>query len=200
MQYDYMFQEICKASTMKAASALSKFLKTPLKVDIKPIETESVEKIHLPSHLDEHVICLYVPIHGSLIQGGSSLILSQNSAFALCDILLNRHEGDTTKINDLEESALKEIANIILGNFLTPFAQSLLTATMMHSTAIYKNDSSSAVIKQTRSMLSESIKQDSATNIAFAYELAKIKGDINIVFESGTLNSLLKSAMVISNG
>lgn len=200
MQFNYMLQEICKASTMKAAAALSRFLKTPLKIDIKPIEMESIQKITLPHYADKMAVSLFVPIKGSLVKGGSSLLLSQNSALAVCDVLLNRPEGTTTQITETEESALKELANIILGNFLTPFAHSLLTATMMHSPAVYESDLSAAIVKHTRDLLAKSIEHDSAINIAFGYEHAKIKGDINIVFESGKINSLLKEVMVISNG
>lgn len=200
MRSNYMLQEICHASSMRSATALSKMLKTPLKVEVKPVEITSIQKMTLPGGAQNKLVSLYMPINGAIVNGGSSLILSQNSALAMCDVLLNRKAGSTTKLNELEESALKEMANIILGNFLAPFSQSLLTSTMMHNNADFYSDTANSVLNQTRELLSRSIKNDSVLNIAFTYESAKLKGNMNIVFESDTINSLLNTVMVISNG
>ena len=130
----------------------------------------------------------------------SSLFSTQKAALAVCDLLLNRIEGTTKKITEMEESALKELANIVVGNFLTPFAHSLLTDAMMHSPAVYENDSSTEIMKHARALLTQTIGTDSAIKIAFGYEHADIKGDINIVLEADKINSLLQQMMVYSNG
>ena len=158
------------------------------------------EKINLPNYSDKMMVCVFVPIKDKVVKGGSSLLFTQKSAFAICDSLLNRTEGSTNKITEIEESALKELANIILGNFLTPFAHSLLIGTLLHSPAVFENDISPEVIKHTRSLLTKYTDHDTVVNIAFGYEHDNKMGDINIVFNSEKINYFLKALMVIPNG
>lgn len=195
-----MLQEICKASTMKAATALSKFLKIPLKIDIKPVEIKPIDNINLPYDSKDMTISLFVPIKDYVVKGGSPLVLTKKSALAICDVLLNREEGSTKQITEIEESALKELANIVLGNFLTPFAHSLLKGNLMHSPATYEINTANEIIKHIRSLLAQTIGEVPVINIVFSYEHENIKGIINIVFEEETINSLLQQVMVISNG
>lgn len=199
MPFDKILQEICKASIMKAALAMSKCLKTPLKFDIKPVKIESVQKIDLPNHLNESTVGLYVPINSS-IKGGSLLLSTTKSALATCDLMLSREEGSTKEITEVEESALKELANIVLGNFLAPFAHSLLTTSVMHSPATYEHNTSTNITKHIRTILSDTIGENSVVNIAFAYEHINVKGDINIVLDANKINFLLKDVMVLTNG
>lgn len=199
MQFENMLQEICKASTMKAATALSKFLKTPLKIDIKPIKIEHIQNIDLPNHYNESTVGLFVPIESS-IKGGSLLLSSKKSALATCDLMLSRPDGDTNEITEIEESALKELANIVLGNFLAPFAHSLLIASLMHRPATYEYNTSTAIINHIRTKLSNTLGANTALNISFSYEHANVKGDINIVLDENKISSLLKTMMEFSNG
>lgn len=200
MPFNFMLQEICKASTMNAATALSKFLKIPLKIDIKPVEIKSIDNINLPYHSKEMTVSLFVPIKDHVVKGGSPLVLTKNSALAICDLVLNRTQGSTKQITEIEESALKELANIVLGNFLTPFAHSLLQGSLIHSQAAYEINTANEIIKHIRSLLAQTIGKGPVINIVFSYEHENIKGIINIVFEEGQINSLLKQVMVLSNG
>lgn len=199
MQFNHMFDEICRISAMKATSALSKLLKTPLKVDIKPVKVEPINQMKLSSHSNEMTVGMFVPIKGGSIKGGSFILSTQKSAFATCDVLLNREEGGTKEFTDVETSALKEVANIVMGNFLAPFARSLFTATIMHSPAFFENSTSDVIHKHMHSMLEKAIGRNNAVNISFDYEHAKIKGNINISFDSEKINFLLKDIMAISN-
>lgn len=199
MQSNNTLQEICKASTMKAAVAMSKFLKTPLKFDIKPIKIEPIQKINLPNHFNESTVGLFVPID-SFIKGGSSLLSSTKSALATCDLMLSRQEGYTNEITEVEESALKELANIVLGNFLSTFAHSLLTTSLMHSPATYEHSTSTAIVNHIRSELSDKIGDDTALNVAFSYEYSNVKGDINIVLDAKKIHFLLNEIMELTNG
>ena len=88
MQFNNMLQEICHASTMKAAMAMAKILKTPLNFDIKPIKIESIQKIDLPNHFNESMVGLFASIDSS-IKGGSFLVSTTKSALATCDLMLS---------------------------------------------------------------------------------------------------------------
>lgn len=199
MQFDHTLQEICKTSAMKAASAMSKLLKTPLKIDVKPVKVEKVQNMDLPNHMDETTVGLFVPID-SLVKGGSLFLTSKKSALAICDLMLSRRDGYSHEITEVEESALRELANIVLGNFLTPFAHSLLIASLMHRPATYEYDKSSVIIKNSRSKLLTIMGENSVLNITFSYEHDNVKGDIYIVLEERKINTLLRTMMALTNG
>ncbi len=200
MQLHNTLQEICKASTMHTAMAMSKFLNTPIRFDMKPLEIELVQKIDLPNHSDESTVGLLVNIDSNSIKGGSLMISSTKSALAACDLMLSRKEGHTNIITSVEESALKEFANIVLGNFLTFFAHSLFTTSLLHGPARYELDTSNAIAKHTRSMLSNTIGENTAINIAFTYQNTHVNGDINIVLDANKINALLTKMMALTNG
>lgn len=200
MQHKNLLEDICKASTMTAASALSRFLKMPINVDINPVEINSVDKIKLPTYINQNLIGLFAAINGFHIKGGSSLLFKEKSGYFICDVLLNRTKGSTNKLNEVEESALKEMMNVVLGNFLTSFVHSLLSSRLLHSPAIIKNNDSLNVTKYIRSLLSESMGNNSALNISFSYKNDALQGDFNIVFESDKILSTLNQVMVLSNG
>ena len=199
MQFNNALQEICNTSVMKAVAAMSKTLNTTLKFDIKDIKIEPIQKIDLPDHFNESIVGLYVSIDSS-IKGGSVLMSTTKSALATCDLMLSRDEGCTHQITEVEESALKELVNIVLGNFLTSFAHSLFTTSLMHSPAIYEQDTSTAITRHIRSTLSNTIGENRVVNIAFTYEHSNIKGDINIVLGENRINYLLKKMIALTTG
>lgn len=199
MQSNYTFQEICKSSSLKAATAMSKFLKTPLKFDIKPIKIEPIQKIDLPNHSNESKVGVFVPIDSS-IKGASLMSSSTKSALATCDLMLSRIEGCTHEITEVEESALKELANIVLGNFLTSFAHSLLTTSLLHSPATYEHDTATVITKHIRSFLADSIGESAVVNISFAYEHSNVRGDINIFLDANKIDLLFKKMLALTSG
>lgn len=199
MQFNNTLQDICKTSVMKATAAMSKFLNTPIKFDMKPIKIEPIQKVDIPSHFNESTVCLYASINSS-IKGGSMLMSSTKSALATCDLMLSRTEGDTNEITEVEVSALKELTNIVLGNFLTTFAHSLFSKAMIHSPATYEQDMSMVITKHMRSVLSNLIDGNSVLNITFTYEHSNIKGEITIILDEDKINYLLRKMVALTNG
>lgn len=184
---------------MKATMAMSKILNAPFKYKIKPIKIESIQTVGLPEHSNESTVGLYVSID-SAIKGGSILLSTTKSALATCDLMLSRAEGHTHEITEIEKSALKELVNIVLGNFLTSFAHSLFTTSLMHSPATYEYNTSTAIAKHLRSLLSNSIDGNTVVNIAFTYEHSNIKGDINIILDEDKINQHLKKMIALTSG
>ena len=89
MQCNNILQEICKVSTMRAATAMSRFLKIPLKIDIKPLEIEPIQKINLPTYSDKNTVSLYMSIKSGNVSSFSSMLSTQKAAFAVCDLLFS---------------------------------------------------------------------------------------------------------------
>jgi chemotaxis protein CheY-P-specific phosphatase CheC len=189
MQFANMLNEICKVSMIKATTALSRFLQTPLGVDIKPVEIKQLDDINIFNDVTENTVNIFLPITGNLT-GVSFFRYTKQSALSLCDILFHRTDGSTKTFSEPEISALSEVANIVMGNFLTPFAQSLQMESLMHRSAVFDCGSFDTAV--TSKMQKFTDKTDEALlNISFDFQQASIQGYVLIIFDEEKINTML---------
>ncbi len=108
-----------------AATALSKLVGQRIDVSI-PVAS-AVPLAQLPEMLggrEELVTGVYLPLTGDL-EGSVLLVFPQRSARTLVDLLMRREVGTTTTLSEIDQSALKEVGNILSGNCLTALSQFL---------------------------------------------------------------------------
>lgn len=121
-------QEINKAAAANASIALKKLFKRDVVLKIPTARVENVKKLKpvLKPILapEEMTVGIYLPISGE-IKGSALLVISRETAFVLSDILFKRKEGSTRKLTRLDKAALKEVGNIICGQYLTVFSNML---------------------------------------------------------------------------
>ena len=188
MQIDNMLNEICKASTMQAATALSKFLQVPIGLQIEPVESKQISEMSLLADDAEVNVSLYLPINGDLT-GGSYFLYSQNAALSICDVLFHRLEGTTQSFSESEISALSEVANIVIGNFLTSFAHSLQLGTLLHQRATF---SEGLVTNEILQFLNKLREKKLIVKISFGVRHVNNSGHVIILFEEDKIDLILK--------
>ena len=71
---------------------------------------------------DEMAIGIHIPVSGD-IDGGVLMLFPRKYALKLSDILMGREVGTATEISEMEESSLKEVGNILVGNCLTALSR-----------------------------------------------------------------------------
>lgn len=107
------------------ATDLSKFINK--NVDMNIPETKFIP---LKNYADEVggperlVSGIYLQISGDLI-GESMFIFPKKGAFELIDLMMNQKTGTTKILGEMEESAFKEMANILTGSFLNAISKML---------------------------------------------------------------------------
>ncbi len=111
-------QEIGNIGAGNAAGALATMLNTRIDMSVPrsgilPYE----DMLKLAGNEEDIVSCVYFQITGD-IEGNIFFLLSHDSAAKLVEMLLGSGTG-----RDMVESTLKEIGNILTGNFLTSFNQ-----------------------------------------------------------------------------
>jgi chemotaxis protein CheC len=129
MKIPAKLQLINQEAAASASEALSKLTASPVKVEIRRTEIGQPEKIRPKWELEDMVVGVYLPVTGD-VKGGAFLTFSQEVAFALSDLLARRPRGTTRKLTPLDESAIKEVGNILTGSYLTVLANRLQLKTV----------------------------------------------------------------------
>jgi len=117
-------QRINRIAATRASRALKKLFKKDLRLKILTARIENVKKLKPIIDPEEMTVGIYLPISGE-VKGAALLMIPIEAAFALSDIMLKRKPGSTRKLTRLDKAALKEVGNIICGNYFTVFANML---------------------------------------------------------------------------
>lgn len=198
-RFNDVLTEICKVSAMKATTSLSKFLNTPCGVNFKPVEIVSSQAMHLASMTYPQTVSLSSFIKSNVLQGYAFLLLSQTSSLAICDYLFHKSQGDTKKLNELEQSALIELANIVVGNYLMTFVQSLLTGSLLHLPASYQLESADKIQKSIREIVANQFDNKNTIKITFGYQSSHFSGSAVFIFDEERMNNILHQFLLIMN-
>lgn len=102
-----------------AASALSKMVGGA--IDVELILASISPVTGLPKAVGDRetlVTGIYLPITGD-VEGVTLVVFPQKSALLLADLLLKRRPGTAKSLDTMDESAIKEVGNILSGSCLT---------------------------------------------------------------------------------
>ena len=111
-------KEVANIGAGHAATALSQLTERRIMISVPQINISRLEDV--PESLgDPQAVVAAVLMHvlGDLT-GRTLLLLPEENARLLCDLLLKRAPGSTTTFGDLEQSSLKEAGNILGGAYL----------------------------------------------------------------------------------
>ncbi len=115
-------KELTNIGIGQAATALSQMVDE--KVDLKVPQVKLVPVRDIPEELggsEKEVVCLYLSIQGD-IEGSTLFLFSKESAFLLAGLLTGTEDEEKDELNEIEESALKEVGNIFTNVFLNCLA------------------------------------------------------------------------------
>lgn len=196
MQSD-IFKEVCLASTLNATKALSKFLHTPLGIDIKPVSIIKLNDVTKLISPDQITVNISLPINGDL-SGFSYFLYSKQSALAICDTLFERSQGVTNNFSESEISGLLEVANVVIGNFLSTFANALQLNFLMHRAPTFDCSPFNNIFEQIQLKTEDNMKN--AIAVYFNFQHLKIIGTVLIILDEDKINSFIKKISHASNG
>ena len=120
LKIDKRFNELMTFAASEAATALSDLLKKPMKVEVMDVSFASKgiqNEVANLSPSNGGAIIMATTLVG-MVDGVGTFILPTPSALRLCDALLRTQKGDTKHLGEMEQSALLEAGNIVIGCFL----------------------------------------------------------------------------------
>jgi chemotaxis protein CheC len=116
-------KELGNIGAGSAATALSQLLGRDITIDVPSIVMVPVEKMAEMISRDSRIVAaVYLRIYGD-IQARALLIFPQDKVFLLLDMLMRRKLGQTREFGETEQSAIKEIGNIIISAYLNAIAK-----------------------------------------------------------------------------
>jgi chemotaxis protein CheC len=119
------------------------------------------------------------------------LLLSQDSAKMLIKLILGEMQEEDT-FNEMEQSVLMELGNIITGNYVSALSN-LLSISLRLSPPVHVYDFAESIVNQIVFLMSEEVDEVLLLNTEFSVDEAKIDGKILVFTNSLSLNKILDS-------
>lgn len=184
-------QEINEKAALNTSRALSKLTDRRVNVEISKATVKKMEKLSPLIDPEEMVAGIYLPITGGL-KGASLLIFPQETAFTLSDLLMKREPGSTRKLTELDKSALKEVGNILSGNYFT-ILSNILQVKIIENIPRFSFDMFGAIITQIISNFAQEAEKALIIEIEFTFKPVKLKGYFLVLLRLEEINALLGS-------
>lgn len=118
-------KEISNIGGGHAATVLSQLINRKVMVTVPKVHLVSSEDIpRMVDSNDDIVTGVLLKFLGDLT-GRTLLVFPRDQSMILVDMIMGREEGTTTILTDIEQSAIKEVANIVIGSYLTSLSDFL---------------------------------------------------------------------------
>ncbi|UCC47912.1 MAG: chemotaxis protein CheC [Gemmatimonadota bacterium] len=118
-------KEVANIGAGHAATALSQLTNRRIMIDVPQVQICPIEEASSAVGSGSGVVAaVLMHVLGDLT-GRSLLIFQKDCALQLSDMLLNREPGTTKVFAELEQSSLKETANILTGAYLSGLSDML---------------------------------------------------------------------------
>jgi len=190
MNIEDKFQKINKIAAVNTSKALSKLIDRPVSIEMTHAEVKNVEDLSPIISPEEITAGIYLPITGD-IKGAALLIFPKEAAFSLSDLLVKREPGTTRKLSELDKSALKEVGNILSGNYLAVLSNMMKMKIIEHIPS-FSFDMFGAVISQIITEFTQKVEEALVIEIAFIFEPAALKGYFLLLLDFEKLNKILE--------
>lgn len=184
-----ILQDINKQASERVSNAISKLISKEVKVSFVKYEVADAKKIIPLIGSENMVVSIYLPIKVGL-KGSSAVILYQKDALILSDLLMKREPGKTTALAEFDKSALKEVGNIILGNYLAILSNTLKTE-VIEGMPNYSQGMLGAILEQIAGDTAEEFSKALIVEVQFEIQPLILKGYLYILLEADKINELV---------
>ncbi len=184
-------QKINNQAALNASIALSKLVDKPVSLKMSPVEVRNVEGLSPIIGPEEIVAGIYVPVTGE-VKGAAVIIFPKETAFTLSDLLVRREPGITRKLSELDRSALKELGNIISGNYFTVLSN-MLQVKIIGDIPRFSFDMFGAVISQVITEFSQKAEKALVIELKFIFDLTTLSGHFLLMLDRAEIKAILRS-------
>ncbi|WP_094607587.1 CheY-P phosphatase CheC [Sporomusa silvacetica DSM 10669] len=183
-------REIGNVGAGNAATALSQIINN--KIDMTVPEVAILPLGEVPEVVggpDAMVAGVYLRVFG-LAPGSILFLLPRDSAFYLVDMLMGRSQGETQRLNSMDESALMEIGNILAGAYLNALSH-FTKLTLLPSIPALAVDMAGAILSVILSQLGQMGDHALVIETEFTTDNDGVKGHFFLIPDPGSLSTIL---------
>lgn len=184
-------KEVGNIGAGNAAISLSKILNKKIEMDVPEAEfipiTNFAQKFGGP---DRIVMSIYSPILGDL-SGETLFLFSRDCAMGLVDLMMGNQMGHTKIMDELSESAFKEMANIFIGSYLNAISD-MVNLKIMPGVPVVATDMVQAILDSLLMKMSEYADKVLCNKAKISIEGHPVAGDFIFIFDLETMKLLLQ--------
>lgn len=183
-------QELGNIGAAHAATTLSQMLSSPVEMSVPKIKV--VDVAELANHIGGESAALVVfELQGEIPHGGYIIFyISRKSAVYLTNTMLGLTDPDRP-LNEMDESALLEVGNIMASAFLDATAE-LLGFIMLPSPPVLTIDMAHAAMQTLIAQMQEDIDEVMLFSTELFCAEHKIESDIIMMPETSTLKTFVE--------
>jgi chemotaxis protein CheC len=138
-------RELGNIGAAHAATALSQMVHHKIKMTVPKVQIIDPEKLAMRKKFkNKSGIGIYTNLYGKL-KGKILLFFEYSNALRLSEILLGKKNGSITIIKEVEESALKEVGNILAASYLNAVSQ-IIDGVLLPSIPLISIDSLNGIL------------------------------------------------------
>lgn len=186
-------KEISNIGMGNAVTSLAQLLDRKINMDVPlarfiPFE----ETIAMVGGPEELVSCVSLRISGD-VPGVVLFIFDNRSTCSLVDLLMGKEPGATSELDEMGESAVKEIGNVLTGSFIAAICQ-MTQLSMVTTVPMFAFDMLGAIL--TSLMVASGRVEEQVLVIQtklFHEKEADINGHFFLLTEPGSIQRLFKS-------
>ena len=183
-------QELGNIGAAHAATTLSQMLSSPVEMSVPKITV--VDVAELANHIgDESAALVVFELQGEIPHGGYIIFyISRKSAVYLTNTMLGLTDPDRP-LNEMDESALLEVGNIMASAFLDATAE-LLGFIMLPSPPVLTIDMAHAAMQSLIAQVQEDIDEVMLFSTELFCAEHKVDSDIIMMPETSTLKTFVE--------
>ncbi|MBN1157085.1 chemotaxis protein CheC [Candidatus Woesearchaeota archaeon] len=185
-------QEMGNISTGNATTALSKLLNKNIEMNIPETRFVPIRKFADEVGGPEKIISgIYLQLLGDL-EGEALFIFSKESTLELIDLILGKKLGTTKTMDEFDESAFKEMGNILTGSFLNALSR-MLDVKILSSIPHFATDMAQSVLDSVIAKIGKCADEVLCVKTKINVEGHKINGEFLVLFDETSLKKMLKT-------
>lgn len=194
-----MLKEICNIGAGNAATALAELLKRKISMNVPQVDILPFDHVADTVGGNERILTgIFLQVTGEA-PVNILFFLPHRTACALVDMLLHRAEGTTTELDQLNQSVLEEVGNIVTGSFLA--ALSSFTGIRFYpSVPSLAVDMAGALLNICLLSFGDIGDQALVVHTHFSEEERNLEGYYFILPEPGSLSKIFATLGVERNG
>ncbi len=190
-------REVANIGAGHAATALSQLTGRRIMIDVPSVRVDPLEDAPDSMGAPEQVMAAVLMHFLGDLTGRTLLLFERDGALRLADLLLNRDPGETRVFGEMEQSSIKETANILTGAYMNALSD-FLGMMLLPSVPSMAVDLSAAILSST--YLNFSVDRDYVicldTRFHFTQTGAVLVGHFMMLPDPASLSIILKAIRV----